>query len=145
MKKNKIMAMGLAALMALGIGSASADTVIYLKQNPIPAAQVKTVPVTEKLGPKSNNAGRLYVRHYLWSDIAGYYGASHHTNYFQAFNSDRNVRLGGNWMAPDSANFVKSNNIKTKNSYGIAARANTKYADDGFATIRISGYMDSDA
>lgn len=146
MKKNKIMAMGLAALMALGIGSASADRA-YLQQYAIPAAQTNTKRVTEKLDTyKRAKPGVLYVRHYLWSDIAGYYGASHHTNYFQAIpNGDINTptRYGGDWMAPDSANYIRSNSIKTQKRYGCAARANTKYADDGFATIKISGYMET--
>ncbi|MBR5960103.1 MAG: hypothetical protein IKZ98_03850 [Clostridia bacterium] len=145
MKKNKIMAMGLAALMALSAGSACAD-VLYFKQNPIPARIVRTVSVTENEARlKGSNLGRLYVRHYLWSDIAGYYGASHYTNFFQAIPGGKgDTRYGGDWMAPDSANYIRSNSIQKK-KYGVAARANTKYADDGFATIRISGYMDPNA
>lgn len=144
MKKNKIMAMGLAALMALSAGSACAER-DYLKQNPIPARQTKTVQVSEKLSSKKEaKPGVLYVRHYLWSDIAGYYGNSHHTNFFQAIPLfDGEVRYGGDWMAPDSANYVRSNSIKVDRYYGAGARANTKYADDGFATIRISGFIET--
>lgn len=146
MKKNKIMAMGLAALMALSAGSACAERRDYLNQTPIPSRVVTTVKVSE--GLKKGNVGRknaLYVRHYLWSDIAGYYGSSHHTNFFQAIPVDETVRYGGDWMAPDSANYIRSGSIQSKNTYSVGARANTKYADDGFATIRISGYMAPDA
>ena len=148
MKKNKIVAMGLAALMALSAGSASAlgDRIAYLNQKAIPARQTLTVSVSESRTKLNKKPGVLYVRHYLWSDIAGYYGASHHTNYFQAKpQGNTNTRYGGDWMAPDSANYIRSNSIKKPNSFEVAARANTKYADDGFATIKISGYMDQDA
>ena len=144
MKKNKIVAMGLAALMALSAGSACADRGNF-KQDPIPARQTNTVQVSHNNNIwKSVKPGRIYVRHYLWSDIAGYYGSSHHTNYFQAIPHDEpKKRRGGDWMAPDSANFIRSNSIGVTQAYGCAARANTKYADDGFATIRISGYMET--
>ena len=45
MKKNKIVAMGLAALMALSAGSACADRGNF-KQDPIPARQTNTVQVS---------------------------------------------------------------------------------------------------
>lgn len=48
-------------------------------------------------------------------------------------------------MAPDTANYVRSNSIYQGWHYGLAARANTKYADAGYPTIQISGYIDGDA
>lgn len=143
MKKNRIVALGMAAMLALGIGSANA---LSFDQTPIPARQTNTVCVTGnswEMKSERSKANRIYVRHYLWSSIPGYYGASHHTNYFQAIPSyATTTRLGGNWMAPDSAEYIRSNSIQKGNFYGAGARANTKYADDGFATIMISGYMD---
>lgn len=112
-----------------------------------PAQAVNTVIVTDPEGVwKGANPTRLYVRHYLWSSIEGYYGSHSYTNYFQAFEmSDLDSRLGGDWMAPDTANYVRSNSIYAGWRYGAAARANTKYADAGFPTIQLSGYIDGDS
>ena len=51
-------------------------------------------------------------------------------------------------MAPGTANYVRSNSIHVSTSaksyyYSVAGRANTKYADAGISTVRVSGYMDS--
>ena len=148
--RNKIVALLLVVLMAMGISSAFADEHIHyvpFSQTSIPAAITTTVPVTDDpyYGYKEEKPGYLYVRHYLWSSTPGYYGSSNYTNFFQATIPDSSVRYGGNWMAPGTANYVRSNNIVTQGTYGVAARANTKYADDGFTTIQITGYMDSDS
>ena len=147
--RNKIVALLLVVLMALEIGSAFADHIHYVpfSQVSIPAAITTTVPVTGSIyGYKEEKPGYLYVRHYLWSSTPGYYGSSSYTNFFQAIpSSNYDARYGGNWMAPGTANYVRSNNIAVTSSYGVAARANTKYADDGFTTIQITGYMDSDS
>lgn len=143
--KKKIVALLLVAIMALGVSSALAIQITFVQTN-IPAANTTTVRVTGDpyYGSKTAKPGYLYVRHYLWSNTPGYYGSSNYTNYFQAIpSSNANLRYGGNWMAPGTADYVRSNNITTGNSYGVGARANTKYADDGFSTIQISGYMDS--
>lgn len=147
MRKNKIIAFILVAMMAFSVGSAFAVQITFT-QSQIPAANVTTVPITGgQYGLKSLKPGYLYVRHYLWSSTPGYYGTSNYTNFFQAIpflnGSGGSVRYGGNWMAPDTANYVRSPNIVTEELYAVAARANTKYADDGFSTIQISGYMDS--
>ncbi|MEG0944902.1 MAG: hypothetical protein RSF86_14850 [Angelakisella sp.] len=144
---KKFIALVLATTMLLAVcATASADTVSLL-QNPIPAQAVSTVVVTDSSGVwRSGVSGRLYVRHYLWSTVEGYYGSNNHTNYFQAFlSSNTTSRLGGNWMAPSTANYIRSGSIQTGSHYGVAARANTKYADAGFPSIRISGYADGQA
>lgn len=89
---------------------------------------------------KTLNAGRLYVRHYLHGEFGGVY-----TNYFKAglIKRDAPNLVGGNWMAPDTANFVRSTTIKigssqTWHAYG---RGNTDY---GLNTIEISGYSNID-
>lgn len=137
----------LATMMMLAVcASACADTVVYFKQNPLPAQAVKTVSVTNTpvLKNVSSYYGHLYVRHYLWSDVPGYYGSNNHTNYFQASPSNGDTRVGGNWMAPDTANFIKSGSLQY-DSFGVACRGNTKYADAGIPIIRISGYTDGNA
>ncbi|MEA5014256.1 MAG: hypothetical protein VB099_06820 [Candidatus Limiplasma sp.] len=82
---------------------------------------------------------RLYVRHYLYGDFGGVY-----TNHFQAANQHRNAttRYGGDWMAPDTANYVRSNSITLGKTWYAYARGNTDY---GLATIVITGYSDQQA
>ena len=146
MKLKKLFILMILGIMTLSIVSANAE-VKYLLQTSIPAAQTTTVSISE-CGKKTNHAGYLYVRHYLWSSTPGYYGSSNYTNFFQAVPStDDTARYGGNWMSPGTADYVRSSNILTGDDcyYGAAARANTKYADDGFSTIMVSGYIDSDA
>lgn len=149
MKLRKLFVLVLLGLMALNIISANAE-VKPLSQTAIPAAQTATLSISD-CGVKHDHAGYLYVRHYLWSSIPGYYGTSNYTNFFQATVSTTDpTRYGGDWMAPGTANYVRSSNIQadvnnTTYSYGAAARANTKYADDGFSTIMVSGYIDTDA
>ncbi len=144
---KKLLAFTLGMVLVLAFCASACAERAYLNQTPIPAQNVKTVQVTETYAvAKGDNPTRLYVRHYLWSTIDGYYGSNKHTNYFQAFNSGASSdRLGGDWMAPDTANYVRSNSIILFNHYGVAARANTKYADAGYPTIQISGYTDGDA
>lgn len=79
--------------------------------------------------------GRFYVRHYLWGDWGGAY-----TNYFKAsqvFNGG--TLYGGNWMAPDTANYVKSNSLAAGKPTYAWGRANTDY---GLNYIEITGYSD---
>ena len=143
--RNKIVALLLVVLMALEVGSALAVQISFT-QAPVPAANTTTVLITDYpyYGLKSSKPGYLYVRHYLWSSTPGYYGSSNYTNFFQAVPSTNpSARYGGNWMAPGTADYIRSANITTGNSYGVAVRANTKYSDAGFSTIQISGYMDS--
>ena len=112
----------------------------------MPTTVTKTIMLTDVYPYKGANAGRLYVRHYLWSSEEGYYGNSNFTNYFQATTPDDvNKRLGGNWMTPGGAYYVRSGSIVIGGFYGVAGRGNTKYADAGIPTVRVSGYMDSDA
>lgn len=144
---KKFFAFTLAMLLVLAICASACADVVYLDQTRIPAQAVATVRITGIDGVwKSGNAGRLYVRHYLWSNIEGYYGTNNHTNYFQAFNIDNiNGRLSGDWMAPNTANYVRSGSLVTGSLFGVAARANTKYADAGYSTIQVSGYADGHA
>lgn len=79
--------------------------------------------------------GRFYVRHYLWGDWGGVY-----TNYFKASNVFGGGTLyGGNWMAPDTANYVRSNSLAVGKATYAWGRANTDY---GVSYIEISGYSD---
>ena len=117
-----------------------------LRQYPMPTTVTQTVMLTDVYPYKGANAGRLYIRHYLWSSQEGYYGDCNFTNYFQATTSeDTNKRLGGNWMTPGTANYVRSGSIAVGKFYGVAGRGNTKYADAGISVVRVSGYMDSDS
>lgn len=141
---KKLLAFILSMVLVLAFCASACADVIYLDQTRLPAQAVATVSVTGEDGVwKSGNPTRLYVRHYLWSNIQNYYGSNNYTNYFQAFDiAILNGRLGGDWMAPDTANYVRSNSLIVGNVYGVAARANTKYADAGYPTIQISGYAD---
>lgn len=79
-------------------------------------------------------AGKLYVRHYLHGEFGGVY-----TNYFKAGAAIRNAPTlyGGNWMAPDTANYVRSASLVADKPWYAYGRANTDY---GLNTIVISGY-----
>lgn len=80
-------------------------------------------------------AGRFYVRHYLWGSWGGSY-----TNYFKASQEYNGGTLyGGNWMAPDTANYVKSGSLIINKSTYAWGRANTDY---GLSYIEITGYSD---
>lgn len=146
---KKFLALLLAMVTVLAMCSSASAAQITLRQYPMPAQVVKTVQLTDTCGLKQSKPSVLYVRHYLWSDVEGYYGSNNHTNYFQAFPYDSaDTRYGGNWMTPGTANYVRSNSIHVSTSaksyyYGVAGRANTKYADAGISTVRVSGYMDS--
>lgn len=142
---KKFYSLLLVVIVLLSICSAAFADHIPLRQYPMPAQIVKTVLLTDTCGLKADNPGKLYVRHYLWSNIPNYYGSSNYTNYFQAVpEDDLELRYGGKWMAPGTANYVLSNSITSGESYGTAGRGNTKYADDGIPIIRVSGYMDAD-
>ena len=146
---KKFLAFVLAGVLALAMCSTAFAVQITLRQYPMPAQAVKTIHLTDTCGLKQSKPSVLYVRHYLWSDVEGYYGSNNHTNYFQAYPyDDVDARYGGNWMEPGTANYVRSSNIQVSTSsksyyYGVAGRANTKYADAGIPTVRVSGYMDS--
>lgn len=87
-------------------------------------------------GYKTAKEKVLYVRHYLYGSYGGTY-----SNYFRAKNasSASNPLLGGNWMAPDTANYVRSSSILANglNRYHAFGRGNTDY---GLNSITISGY-----
>lgn len=117
-----------------------------LRQYPMPTTVTQTIMLTDVYPYKGANAGKLYVRHYLWSEDDGYYGDNKFTNYFQATTStNANTRLGGTWMTPGKAFYVQSSSIVIGGFYGVAGRGNTKYADAGIPIVKVSGYMDSDA
>lgn len=144
---KKFMAFVLSTVLVLAICASACADIIYITQNPMPAQAVRTVRLTDNAVWKTGKPGRLYVRHYLWSTVEGYYGSNNHTNYFQAsVDNQDGSRLGGDWMAPNTANYVRSSSIYADPDgayfYGLAGRANTKYADAGFPVVRISGYID---
>lgn len=142
---KKLLAFTLSMVLVLAFCASACAERAYLLQNPLPAQDVRTIKITEEEGVwKGDKPSRLYVRHYLWSTIEGYYGSNNYTNYFQAFQTWTDTRYGGDWMAPDTANYVRSNSIVVGYHYGAAARANTKYADAGYSTIQVSGYIDGD-
>ncbi|OLA31350.1 MAG: hypothetical protein BHW33_03130 [Firmicutes bacterium CAG:137_57_8] len=82
---KKFLALLLAMVTVLAMCSSVSAAQITLRQYPMPAQVVKTVQLTDTCGLKQSKPSVLYVRHYLWSDVEGYYGSNNHTNYFQAF------------------------------------------------------------
>ena len=81
---KKFLALLLAMVTVLAMCSSASAAQITLRQYPMPAQVVKTVQLTDTCGLKQSKPSVLYVRHYLWSDVEGYYGSNNHTNYFQA-------------------------------------------------------------
>lgn len=91
---------------------------------------------TDRNTGKLKNPGVFYVRHYLHGDFGGVYN-----NYFKAGNTLRNATkfCGGDWMAPDTANFIRSSSLSLGSVWQAYGRGNTDY---GLSTIVISGYSD---
>lgn len=70
---KKLLAFTLSMVLVLAFCASACADVIYLDQTRLPAQAVATVSVTGEDGVwKSGNPTRLYVRHYLWSNIQNY-------------------------------------------------------------------------
>lgn len=142
---KKMLSLGLALVMVLTMLSSVALAV----QNPFSSKVIYCSPGTEVgLCTKDTNdpktdaqKGHLYVRHYLYGDWGGVY-----TNYFRAsktrLGAAQSAMVGGNWMAPDTANWVKSTTIKKGEVWYAYGRANTDY---GLTYIEITGYSENQA
>lgn len=72
---KKFLALLLAMVTVLAMCSSASAAQITLRQYPMPAQVVKTVQLTDTCGLKQSKPSVLYVRHYLWSDVEGYYGS----------------------------------------------------------------------
>ena len=142
--KKKLLSLFLLALLLTTLASvASAGD--YDAHNPFGSKTIYCTPNAEVglnnyiAAYKYAHAGYLYVRHYLDGDFG-----SVHTNYFKAGTgrTGSTTLYGGNWMAPDTANFVRSGSIVLYDQWYAYGRGNTDY---GLTTIVITGYSDSDA
>lgn len=135
MKKSIVIL--LAAIIVLSVSSALAaqnNTFGYVR---LPSESVVGINQYEgnTYALKKYNDKKIYVRHYLHE--GPYNGVFN--NYFQAARTFRNAqqKYGGNWMAPDTANFVQSNSITNNRLWYVYGRSNTKYNQN---YIKISGY-----
>ena len=76
---KKLLAFILSMVLILACCASASAERSYINQTRIPAQAVTTVIVTDEYGVwKGANPTRLYVRHYLWSSIEGYYGSQLH-------------------------------------------------------------------
>ncbi len=135
--KKMLSALVVVVLMMTMVASvASAATYI---QNPFDYVTILCQANAERLlnkyesAPKTGNPTRLYVRHYLRDDLGMVYN-----NYFKAADNRNGTSLkGGDWMSPDTANYVRSNSIVVNKPWYAYGRANTDY---GLTSIVITGY-----
>jgi hypothetical protein len=139
MKRMISMILVLATVFTLVTSVAVADLCSFGYKTIVCASNQERNCNAGSVDTKSGNTGKLYVRHYLYGDFGGVY-----TNYFRASESSttRTGLVGGNWMAPDTANYVRSTSITRDKNWYTWGRGNTDY---GLTYITISGYSNPDA
>jgi hypothetical protein len=82
---------------------------------------------------------RLYVRHDLVGTYNGVFTNVFRCQIYEMYNS---TLYGSNdFMAPGTANYIRSDSIQLAQHFKVWGRANTKYT---YATIDIAGYMAQD-
>lgn len=82
----------------------------------------------------SAHHGAVYVYYTI-----GTSGVASYTNHFRAYVSSSSSAVGNKWIAPKNNIPIQSSSIVSGSVVTIKARGNTKFADDGFDTISISG------
>ncbi len=139
MKKMICVTLVLATLLTLAVSVASAANGDV--HSPFDYVDIRCAANAEvrlnkyEPGVKSAKPDVLYIRHYLVYDYGSVYN-----NHFRAQNFISGAIVGSDWMAPDTANYVRSSAIDLYQRYWAMGRGNTDY---GLTTITITGYSDS--
>lgn len=80
-----------------------------------------------------DHVGKAYVYHTVSTSSAGY------TNHFRIYVDGAASANNNKWVTPGTNTPISSSAIKSGSSVKVTARGNTKYNDDGYSSISISG------
>ena len=80
-----------------------------------------------------DHVGKVYIYHTVSTSSAGY------TNHFRIYVDGATSANNNKWVTPGTNTPISSSAIEDGSSVLVKARGNTKYNDDGYSTIKISG------
>ena len=84
--------------------------------------------------PVTQPCSYIYFRHYLYDDVGGIY-----TNYVRVGLNGSNTNIGGTWVQPDTACYIRLSSLSAARTYRLYITLNTDY---GLESIRITGYAE---
>ncbi len=80
-----------------------------------------------------SHVGKIYVYHTVSTSSAGY------TNHFRIYVDGATEANNNKWVTPRVNTPISSSAIVNGSSVKVTGRGNTKYNDDGYSSISISG------